>query len=102
MDRTWHVLEAVREIAERRGVGMAQVALNWLREREGVSSVLLGARTVRQLSDNLAALDWDLAPDEMACLDAVSAPGIPDYVQGFLQANAGVDVWRRLRTGREA
>lgn len=97
-ERTWKVLETVEEIANQRGVTMSQVALNWLRNRPSVSSVLLGARTVDQLDDNLGALEWGLTDDEMSELIGVSAPGIPDYVQGFLDDLAGVDIWRRLGT----
>ncbi|MFP4553200.1 MAG: aldo/keto reductase [Actinomycetota bacterium] len=97
-ERTWKVLDAVKETANQRGVTMSQVALNWLRNRPSVSSVLLGVRTVDQLDDNLAALEWDLTDGEMGELTGVSAPGIPDYVQGFLDDLAGVDIWRRLGT----
>jgi aryl-alcohol dehydrogenase-like predicted oxidoreductase len=78
---------------------MSQVALNWVRNRYAVSSVLLGVRTVEQLADNLAALDWSLEPEEMDELTRVSAPGIPDYIQ-VLQKNTGMGVWHRLGTGR--
>lgn len=97
-ERTWNVLKTVEEIANERGVTMSQVALNWLRNRPSVSSVLLGARTVDQLEDNLGALEWDLTDGERSELTGVSAPGIPDYVQGFLDDSAGVDIWRRLGT----
>ena len=100
VERTWQILDTVRHIAELREVSMAQVALNWLRDRPSVSSVLLGCRTVDQLDDNLGALHWRLDDDEMASLTEISAPGIPDYLQGFLQENAGVDVWRQLGTAR--
>jgi aryl-alcohol dehydrogenase (NADP+) len=99
-DRTWRILEEVRKIATTRQATMSQVALNWVRDRYAVSSVLLGVRTVEQLADNLAALDWNLEPEEMDELTRASAPGIPDYIQGFLQKNTGMDVWRRLGTGR--
>ena len=100
-ERTWAVLAVVEAIADHRGVSMAQVALNWLRNRPTVSSVLLGCRTVGQLDDNLAALRWNLEDREMQQLDEVSAPGIPLYPQGFLEAEAGYDVWKRLRTRTE-
>jgi aryl-alcohol dehydrogenase-like predicted oxidoreductase len=100
-ERTWAVLAVVEAIADHRGVSMAQVALNWLRNRPTVSSVLLGCRTVGQLDDNLAALRWNLEDGEMQQLDEVSAPGIPLYPQGFLEAEAGYDVWKRLRTRTE-
>lgn len=98
-DRTWEILDVVAEIASGRDVPMSQVALNWVRNRPGVSSVLLGCRNVSQLDDNLGALGWDLSDDEMDLLNAVSAPGIPSYPQGFLELHAGVDVWRALATG---
>ncbi|HEX9848503.1 MAG TPA: aldo/keto reductase [Acidimicrobiia bacterium] len=97
-ESTWRILDVVRRIAQDRGVTMGQVALNWLRNRPGVSSVLLGCRTVAQLDDNLAALEWDLSTDEMQDLDTVSAPGIAAYPYGFLEVEAGVDVWERLNT----
>jgi aryl-alcohol dehydrogenase-like predicted oxidoreductase len=99
-DRTWQVLDSVEQTAEERGVTMSQVALNWLRDRPTVSSVLLGVRTVEQLDDNLGALEWDLGNEEHDALTSVSAPGIPDYLQGFLQDAAGIDVWQRLGTTR--
>lgn len=98
-ERTWDILETVERIARDRHATMSQVSLNWVRNRPSVSSVLLGVRTVAQLDDNLAALEWNLEDDEMAELTMVSAPGIPDYLQGFLEDAADVDIWQRLGTG---
>jgi aryl-alcohol dehydrogenase (NADP+) len=97
-ERTWRIVETVGGIAEQRGVTMSQVALNWVRQRPGVSSVLLGCRTVGQLEDNLGSLTWELSADEMRLLNDVSAPGIPLYPHGFLEMYAGVDIWERLGT----
>ena len=97
-NRTWEVLDVVRRLAEHRGVTMTQVALNWVLSRPGVSSVLLGCRTVEQLQDNLGALTWEPEGDELAKLTEVSAPGMPSYPYGFLEKLAGVDVWERLGT----
>ena len=52
---------------------MPQVALNWVSRRPAVSSVLVGARTERQLRDNLAALTWQLSEEEMRRLNEASA-----------------------------
>ena len=98
IERTWRILDVVRTIAERRGVTMGQVALNWLGRRPTVSSVLLGCRTTAQLDDNLAGLEWDLTDDEMHELNEGSAPGIPTYPQGFLENEAGMDIWEKLET----
>jgi aryl-alcohol dehydrogenase-like predicted oxidoreductase len=85
--RTWDVIDAVESIASARGVSMAQVALAWLVDRPRVTSVILGARTLEQLEDNLAAAGLHLTADETAALDAASDPAPPDYPYGEL----GVD-----------
>jgi aryl-alcohol dehydrogenase-like predicted oxidoreductase len=72
-DRNWAILDCVGEIARQRNVSMAQVALAWVHQRPGVTSPIIGARTVEQLEDNLAAADLELTAEEMASLDAVSA-----------------------------
>lgn len=80
--RTWDVVGAVREVADGRGASMAQVALAWVADRPGVSSVILGARTTDQLADNLAAADLHLDPEETALLDKASEPDPADYPYG--------------------
>jgi len=80
--RTWDVIEEVESIAQARGVSMAQVALAWLADRPLVTSVILGARTVEQLEDNLGAADLHLSPEEAQRLDAVSDPAPTDYPYG--------------------
>lgn len=80
--RTWDVVDAVRRISETRGVPMAQIALGWLVDRPTVTSVILGARTVEQLTTNLGAADLHLTDDETAALDRASDPGAADYPYG--------------------
>jgi aryl-alcohol dehydrogenase-like predicted oxidoreductase len=80
--RTWDVVAAVESVARDRGCTMAQVALAWLRERPAVCSVILGARTLEQLEDNLGAADLDLSAEEVAALDKVSDPEPADYPYG--------------------
>ncbi len=80
--RTWDVVDAVGEVAQQRGVTMAQVALAWLADRPAVTSVILGARTTEQLADNLGAADLHLDADETARLDAASDPAAADYPYG--------------------
>lgn len=96
---TWRILDLAGSISEERGVAMGEVALNWLRARPGVASVLLGARTVDQLSQNLAALQWAMTTEEVDALNQVSAPGVPDYPYGFLEEYAGMDIWQELGAG---
>ena len=82
VERTWDVIAAVQEIAAARGASMAQVALAWLVDRPTVTSVILGARTLEQLEDDLGAADLHLSPVETERLDAASDPGAADYPYG--------------------
>jgi aryl-alcohol dehydrogenase (NADP+) len=61
---------------------MSQVAIAWVQARPAVRSVILGARTLAQLDDNLAACDLDLSEDETRLLDEASDSGAPDYPYG--------------------
>ncbi|MBB3952449.1 aldo/keto reductase [Aureimonas jatrophae] len=81
-EATWTAIEAVRSIAEARGVTMAQVALAWLAARPAVTSVILGARNTRQLDDNMGAADLVLSLEETERLDGASARQMPDYPYG--------------------
>jgi aryl-alcohol dehydrogenase-like predicted oxidoreductase len=80
--RTWDVIEAVEAVARGRGVTMAQVALAWLADRPRMTSVILGARTLEQLDDNLGAAGLHLSDEETARLDAASDPAPADYPYG--------------------
>lgn len=98
VDRTWDILAVVEDIAAERGASMAQVALAWVRDRPTVSSVLLGARTVEQLEDNLGAVDLTLSHDERDRLTRVSAVGLPPYPYGMIRKWCGITAWDELGT----
>ena len=73
----------MRAIADGRGVSMAQVALAWLVDRPAVTSVILGARTLDQLDDNLAAAGLHLTRrGDRAARTQASDPGAADYPYG--------------------
>jgi aryl-alcohol dehydrogenase-like predicted oxidoreductase len=81
-DRTWRIIDALTEVAEGRGVSMAAAALAWVTDRPGVTSTILGARTVEQLRANLEAADLHLTLEETAALDVASDLGAADYPYG--------------------
>src|SRR5262244_1718677 len=83
-ERTWRVIDVVRKIADERGVSMPEVAVAWVTARPGVTSTLLGARSLEQLETNLRAADLRLTPQETAELDAASDPRPTDYPYGEL------------------
>jgi aryl-alcohol dehydrogenase-like predicted oxidoreductase len=77
-ERAFTIVDAMRPIAEAHGASVARVALAWLLQRKGVMSVIVGAKTIEQLDDNLAAASLVLTNDDLVALDAVSAPK-PEY-----------------------
>ncbi|HEY2984414.1 MAG TPA: aldo/keto reductase [Jatrophihabitantaceae bacterium] len=82
VERTWDVVDAVRAVSAEHGVSMAQIALAWLVDRPTVTSVILGARTLEQLDDNLGAAELHLDAGETERLDAASDPAAADYPYG--------------------
>jgi aryl-alcohol dehydrogenase-like predicted oxidoreductase len=76
-DALYDLVEVLVEVGEAHGVSAAQVTLAWLLTRPGVTSLIVGARTEEQLSDNLAAATLELSDDELARIDEVSAPPVP-------------------------
>ena len=79
------IADEVAKVAKEIGRSPAQVALNWLLTRPGVTSIILGARTLKQLEDNLGCLEFTLAPEQLERLNTISAIqlGFPhDFLQG--------------------
>jgi aryl-alcohol dehydrogenase-like predicted oxidoreductase len=81
-ERAYDIIDAMEKVAKAHGTSVARVALAWLLQRKGVMSVIIGAKTVEQLDDNLAAADLTLTAEETAALDAVSAlkPEYPGWM----------------------
>jgi aryl-alcohol dehydrogenase-like predicted oxidoreductase len=68
------IAEEVVKIAQQIGKSPAQVALNWLRQQQGIDIIpIIGSRKIQQLQDNIACLDFELTSEQMQQLDAVSA-----------------------------
>ncbi len=82
LDRAWPCVAAMREIGEAHGVSVARVALAWLLAKAHVMSVIIGAKSVEQLDDNLAAVELTLTEAEIARLDEVSA--LPAEYPGWM------------------
>ncbi|MBB3174335.1 aryl-alcohol dehydrogenase-like predicted oxidoreductase [Endobacter medicaginis] len=85
LDRAWACVAEMREIADARGVSVARIALAWLLAKPYVTSVIVGAKKVVQLEDNLGATEVVLTADEMGRLDAVSA--LPAEYPGWMIEN---------------
>jgi aryl-alcohol dehydrogenase-like predicted oxidoreductase len=70
------IIDALAAVAAESGASPAAVALAWVRDRPGVASTLIGARSLDQLKANLDAVDLPLTRDEAAMLDAASKPAL--------------------------
>jgi aryl-alcohol dehydrogenase-like predicted oxidoreductase len=81
-DRAWACVAVMREIGAAHEASVARVALAWLLAKKHVMSVIIGAKTIDQLDDNLAATDLVLTEDEIAKLDKVSA--LPSEYPGWM------------------
>jgi aryl-alcohol dehydrogenase-like predicted oxidoreductase len=83
-EEMWKIIDVLGAVAKRRDTTHAAVALAWLVAQPETSSVILGARTVKQLDDNLKALDVKLSPEDVKELEEASRPewGYPyDFIQ---------------------
>lgn len=85
-EKSLRVVEEVQKIAEETGKPMSQVAINWVRQQPQAQMIpILGARSAKQLKDNLGAFDWKLTDEQWQRLDKVSAIdlGFPhDFING--------------------
>ena len=86
-DRAWKCVEVMREVGEAHEVSVARVALAWLLHKAAVMSIIIGAKTIEQLDDNLAAVDLTLTDAEMKRLDEVSE--LPSEYPGWMFARQG-------------
>jgi aryl-alcohol dehydrogenase-like predicted oxidoreductase len=81
-ERAYDVIDVMEKVGKAHGVSVARIALAWLLQRKAVMSVIIGAKTIEQLDDNLAAAELALSPEEIAALDKVSAlkPEYPGWM----------------------
>ena len=84
-ERTWKILDAMAPIAKTHDCSPARISLAWLLAKPVVTSVILGAKRLDQLQDNLAAEELNLSADEIKILDEVSAlpPEYPGWMLPF-------------------
>ncbi|MEM9753370.1 MAG: aldo/keto reductase [Planctomycetota bacterium] len=84
MDRAYDVVEALEKLVAKKGCSMSQFALAWCRDQPGVTSPIIGPRTMEQLSDNLRAMEVALTDEEREAIDELCPPG--EQVVPFYQA----------------
>jgi aryl-alcohol dehydrogenase-like predicted oxidoreductase len=90
-DKTYDLLDEMGQIASSLGTTVARVAIAWVQARPGVTATIIGARTLEQLDDNLAALEVSLSAANIAKLDELSKPTL-NFPAEFI-ANGAPFVW---------
>jgi aryl-alcohol dehydrogenase-like predicted oxidoreductase len=95
-ERTWRILDVLRPIAQTHETSVAAVALAWILVKPFVTSVIIGAKRVDQLRQNLSAVEIQFTADEIGRLDEVSAlpPEYPGWMIPFQNSNRLADVPR--------
>jgi aryl-alcohol dehydrogenase-like predicted oxidoreductase len=77
-EKFWKLIDVMEECAKAHGRSVAQVALRWLLQRDNVPSIIIGAKTLKQLDDNMgAAAGWELSSEQMAALNEASMYDVP-------------------------
>lgn len=100
--RAWDIIDALRPVAQAHETSVARVALAWLLSRRTVTSVIVGAKRLEQLQDNIAAADLKLSDGDLAALETVSE--LPAEYPGWMVDTQGadrlgpVDLWKNART----
>lgn len=96
-EKNWAIVAELENVAKELERSMAQVAVNWVVNRPGVASVLIGATKLHQLEDNLGALEFELPAKLQQRLDAVSKPDVhfpytffEKSLQGMVHGSASV------------
>ena len=97
-DRAYDCIDAMRTIAQNKGVSVAQIALAWLLHQPQVTSVIVGAKRPEQLADNVAATQVSLSTEEQQALDVVSR--LPVEYPGWMFERQGEARREQLLEGR--
>jgi aryl-alcohol dehydrogenase-like predicted oxidoreductase len=104
-ERAWKILDVMAPIAKAHGCSPARLSIAWLLAKPAVTSVIIGAKRLDQLQDNLAAAELILTQDELRQLDEVSElpPEYPGWVLPFQGADRlePVDRWERFREAKK-
>jgi aryl-alcohol dehydrogenase-like predicted oxidoreductase len=93
-ERAWDCVDAMRVIAQARGVSVAQIALAWLLHQPQVTTVIVGAKRPEQLADNIAATQVRLGAAELASIDEASR--LPAEYPGWMFERQGESRRRQL------
>jgi aryl-alcohol dehydrogenase-like predicted oxidoreductase len=89
LDKAYPIIDAMDEIAKPHDVSVAQVALAWLLSKKHVTTIIIGAKNLEQLNDNIKATDLELTHDELKKLNEISE--LAEEYPGWMINRQGVD-----------
>lgn len=92
-DRIWDVVEPLEAMAKEKGCTVSQLALAWVEQRPGVTSPIIGPRTMEQFDDNLGARDVTFTEEELKAIDRMVRPG--EHVAPYYEADFGPHQYRK-------
>lgn len=72
-DKAYDIVDALTQIGDTHNVTPAQVALAWVRQQQGITSTIIGAKNISQLQDNIKSVDLELTEKDLQLLDELSA-----------------------------
>lgn len=98
VERAYDCIDVMRGIADAKKVTVAQVALAWLLHQSAVTSVIIGAKRIDQLDDNIAATKVRLNQEELAAIDKASA--LPKEYPGWMFERQGAYRAEQIQTGK--
>ncbi|WP_259070651.1 aldo/keto reductase [Mucilaginibacter sp. X4EP1] len=88
-ERTYDIVDVIAEIGKQHGVSVAEVALAWVRQQQGVTSTIIGAKNVDQLNANIKSTELLLTVDDLKKIDEVSA--LPKEYPGWMVERQSAD-----------
>jgi aryl-alcohol dehydrogenase-like predicted oxidoreductase len=91
-DRIYDIIDGLEPIAQGKECTLSQLALAWTMQQPGITSPIIGPRTMEQFEDNMGALRIEFSDEDLRMIDAVSIPG--DAVSPFYEADWGPHLYR--------
>jgi aryl-alcohol dehydrogenase-like predicted oxidoreductase len=88
-EKAYDIIDVISDIGKQHNVSAAQIALAWVRLQKGITSTIIGAKTVEQLNDNIKSTEVELSVDELKRIDEVSA--LPKEYPGWMVERQSAD-----------
>jgi aryl-alcohol dehydrogenase-like predicted oxidoreductase len=88
-DKTYDIIDAITEVGKQHNASPAAIALAWVRQQPGITSTIIGAKTVEQLNDNIKSTEVTLTEDDLKKIDEISA--LPKEYPGWMVERQSAD-----------